>query len=236
MLKTESPHSNTAILLFIREERQEALQKPLVQHTGSDQRVYQFLNQHVKKVARRTGYPLFIVDGHHQQGATFAERLANAFESVYQLGYESVLAVGNDCPTLSPSMIQGAVQSLSKSDMVIGPATDGGVYLIGVNAHKYNRREFLGLEWQSSRLHHSILEWASGRFELFVLPEVADDIDSLKDLRHFLQSGYRNTQLHRLLRNLLQQPLISPYYSCVLPRLKRYTPVNLRAPPLSPIH
>jgi hypothetical protein len=71
-----------------------------------------------------------------QRGNDLSERLNGAFERLFSLGYEQVVAIGADSPTLPLDYIEGAFELLAKveNDLVLGPSADGGYYLIGMKA------------------------------------------------------------------------------------------------------
>ncbi|MFB0925737.1 MAG: glycosyltransferase, partial [Vicingaceae bacterium] len=60
------------------------------------------------------------------------DRMSNAFENGFKQGYEKVILIGSDLPEISPSIIQEGFDKLEKSEVVFGPAEDGGYYLIGM--------------------------------------------------------------------------------------------------------
>jgi rSAM/selenodomain-associated transferase 1 len=70
---------------------------------------------------------------HLQVGADLGERMANAFNDGFNNGYKSICIIGTDCFELRSSMITEAFRRLLTHDIVIGPAQDGGYYLLGMN-------------------------------------------------------------------------------------------------------
>src|SRR5690606_14474723 len=68
-----------------------------------------------------------------QSGTTLGERMHNAFRSLFENGYSSVVIIGTDCAELKVSDLNDAYMALSHSDLVIGPASDGGYYLLGMS-------------------------------------------------------------------------------------------------------
>jgi len=74
--------------------------------------------------------PLFV-----QQGNALGKRLAHAFRVLFADGFERVVIIGTDAPTLSADFVREAFESLQRKDVVIGPAVDGGYYLIGLHSH-----------------------------------------------------------------------------------------------------
>lgn len=90
-----------------------------------------------------------------QRGNDLGERLENSFEGMLE-AYERVLVVGTDCVELSRAILEEAASGLKSADAVVGPATDGGYYLIGL---KEPRPElFRGIEWSTSRVLGQTLE------------------------------------------------------------------------------
>ena len=62
------------------------------------------------------------------------ERMANAFEESFRPGSTATIIVGSDCPGLTPELITAAFERLSDTPVVLGPANDGGYYLIGLTS------------------------------------------------------------------------------------------------------
>lgn len=65
-------------------------------------------------------------------GVDLGSRMKDAFEESFNRGYDRVVLIGSDCPGLTPSIIEQAFRALSLLDLVLGPAIDGGYYLIGL--------------------------------------------------------------------------------------------------------
>ncbi len=82
-----------------------------------------------------------------QRGTDLNECFEAALQDTFALGYERVVAVGGDIPTLSSADIQAA---LSRDGVVIGPSCDGGFYLAGLG--KEDVRFFNNLPWRQSHL------------------------------------------------------------------------------------
>jgi rSAM/selenodomain-associated transferase 1 len=68
-----------------------------------------------------------------QSGDSLSERLSQAFAEAFQKGCHRVMALGSDTLGLTTDIIQQGFEALQSSDVVIGPAEDGGYYLIGLN-------------------------------------------------------------------------------------------------------
>ncbi|MEO0407521.1 MAG: TIGR04283 family arsenosugar biosynthesis glycosyltransferase [Cyanobacteria bacterium P01_A01_bin.135] len=88
-----------------------------------------------------------------QASGELGDRLIHAFEYGFQTASQ-VMAIGIDCPGLDHKRLQGAAAALADSDAVLGPADDGGYYLIGLKkgCHANWRRLFQQIDWGSDRV------------------------------------------------------------------------------------
>jgi rSAM/selenodomain-associated transferase 1 len=66
-----------------------------------------------------------------QRGSHLGERLENAFRAAFEDGVKRIVVLGSDSPTVPLECINDAFDTLSRQDVVIGPALDGGYYLLG---------------------------------------------------------------------------------------------------------
>jgi rSAM/selenodomain-associated transferase 1 len=67
-----------------------------------------------------------------QRGDDLGMRMYQAFEEAFKSGYREVILIGSDLPDLSTAGLQNAFELLSENEAVIGPAQDGGYYLLGL--------------------------------------------------------------------------------------------------------
>ncbi len=67
-----------------------------------------------------------------QQGKDLGEKMQNAFAWAFAQGYKRVIIIGSDCYELDENGLNSALQLLEKAEVVIGKATDGGYYLLGM--------------------------------------------------------------------------------------------------------
>lgn len=120
-----------------------------------------------------------------QEGGDLGERLSSAFKALFGKGYKKVVALGADTPDLPLEFIAGAYDSLSYSDAVIGPAEDGGYYLIGLRDRALCPKLFGNIEWGTGTVFDDtvgLLEKNNASYAVF--PEW-QDIDTAGDLRSF---------------------------------------------------
>lgn len=139
-----------------------------------------------RRVARRSGLPVYFVSEKQQRGDTFGERFANAFELLFGQGIERVIAIGNDCPALRAGDLVEAANSLDAAGLVFGPAADGGAYLIGMRREAYDRAAFLHIDWQTPAVLQELADYAAGDY---VYLEEKSDVDSPTDLLRVLRSS-----------------------------------------------
>jgi rSAM/selenodomain-associated transferase 1 len=122
-----------------------------------------------------------------QEGADLGERMANAFDFSFAAGYGPVLLRGSDTPDLPASIIYEAQEALAreKADLVLGPAADGGYYLIGLSQPA--PRLFEDIAWSTPGVLDATLQLATGMgLTVHLLPGWRD-IDTPEDLLAFLQ-------------------------------------------------
>jgi rSAM/selenodomain-associated transferase 1 len=119
-----------------------------------------------------------------QQGNDLGEKMHNAFANAFADGYKSVCIIGTDCLKLTSSMITNAFMQLTTHDAVIGPAVDGGYYLLGMN--KLHPEIFEGKSWSTASVcDDTILDFKNLKLSFSKL-EMLSDIDDENDL---LKSG-----------------------------------------------
>ena len=114
-----------------------------------------------------------------QEGSNLGERMRQAFQYRFEEGYKRVVIIGADSPTLPTAYIEQALQS--EKDVVIGPSTDGGYYLIGMQGKVTDI--FDGVAWGTDRvLSETLSVLKDQRAEAELLP-VWYDVDLPEDLR-----------------------------------------------------
>ena len=80
-----------------------------------------------------------------QKGRTLGDRIHNAFLYAKNNKAEKIVIIGSDSPTLAHDVIQRAFRKLDSCDIVLGPAADGGYYLVGMR--ESHRALFKGIKW-----------------------------------------------------------------------------------------
>lgn len=125
-----------------------------------------------------------------QHGHDLGVRLRNALAAGFRNGAGRVVIIGTDSPSLPPRLIEEAFESLDGADVVLGPTTDGGYYLIGVRMPgSTGRLAFLdvGIEWSTGRVLRQTIAAASRAKLRTQLLAPWYDVDEPGDVR-FLQT------------------------------------------------
>jgi rSAM/selenodomain-associated transferase 1 len=118
-----------------------------------------------------------------QRGASLGERMSNAFQDAFNLGYGSVALIGSDLPDLPARLVRDAFEALDRhrDAVVLGPATDGGYYLIGMN--HLQMPLFDEIEWGTGGVLEQTLEAATRAAVHVTLLDAWSDVDTEDDLR-----------------------------------------------------
>lgn len=115
-----------------------------------------------------------------QASGHLGERMRAAFRQAFRQNFGPVVIIGSDCPDMSTALIQRAFEELQTNDVVLGPARDGGYYLLGMRRyfdlfHKVPWSTGEVLATTRSQLRALRLGWSE-------LP-VRDDLDTAEDLK-----------------------------------------------------
>jgi hypothetical protein len=124
---------------------------------------------------------------HPQLGANLGDRLIHAIAGAFDRGAERVIVIGGDCPGLDEPTLRDALSALGSVDVVIGPALDGGYYLIGLKRPTPDL--FRGITWSSSTVFSSTLSrMREAGLSHATLPckEDVDDVASWRRLEYLI--------------------------------------------------
>ncbi|QNM85553.1 TIGR04282 family arsenosugar biosynthesis glycosyltransferase [Polaribacter pectinis] len=121
-----------------------------------------------------------IYQKHQQFGEDLGIRMKNAFKNGFDAGYKKVLIIGSDLYDLSSKNIEKAFNELDTNDVVIGPAEDGGYYLLGMNTLEEN--VFKNKEWGTETVRKDTLtDLIDKKVKLL---EFKNDIDVYEDIEN----------------------------------------------------
>ncbi len=115
-----------------------------------------------------------------QEGKDLGDRMSNAFINGFKAGYQHICIIGTDCYEINSDIIRQAFDQLRFYDFVLGPANDGGYYLLGMNTMLED--VFLNKEWSTSNVLKSTLgDIKNHSLSFFFLQELID-VDTKSDL------------------------------------------------------
>ena len=131
-----------------------------------------------------------------QTQGDLGRRLACAFDQSFRDGAQATVIIGSDCPGLTPEIIREAFARLKEHQAVLGPATDGGYYLIGLRSPVPEL--FRGISWGSDRVFAESLEILRRLgIQPALLPPL-NDIDRPEDLPSWYRIAAEELQLRTL--------------------------------------
>jgi len=134
-----------------------------------------------------------------QKGNSLGAKLHNAFYNSFKLGASKTVIIGSDSPTLPASYISQAIDLLDENELVLGPADDGGYYLIAAkDTHQFLLED---IEWSTPAVLSQTLQKArSNNLKCTLLPEWYD-VDDLKSLQKAIRDDPSKLIAGRLEKN-----------------------------------
>jgi rSAM/selenodomain-associated transferase 1 len=118
-----------------------------------------------------------------QSKGDLGHKMQTAFELLFEVGYTNCIIVGSDLSDLKSELIETAFTELQKNDVVLGPAEDGGYYLLGLK--EMNSRLFKNKDWGTSSVFIDTMKDLETQ-KIHLMPTL-NDIDTFEDL---MNSGY----------------------------------------------
>lgn len=190
--------SKNALIIFVRNPELGKCKTRLAETIGAEAalEIYKHLLFHTSNVAKSIATDRFVFYSEDIQqndiwdDTIFRKKLQvegdlglkmeTAFSEAFQMGYEKVVIIGSDLFDLKHQHINTAYQDLNTNDAVIGPAKDGGYYLLGLS--KMNAPLFRNKPWSTSNLlGETLIELRENNIKFTTL-ETLNDIDTYDDL------------------------------------------------------
>jgi len=139
-----------------------------------------------------------------QRGRDLGERLTNCFTDLFAMGFQSVVVIGADSPTLPGEYVFDAFECFeTDDDVVIGPTEDGGYYLVGMR--KLHRRIFEDIPWGAGGALGATLDRAKeAELDLVLLPEWRD-VDTPEDFERLKRELEENKDGAKFTRRFLKE-------------------------------
>ena len=201
---------SAALIIFIKNPVLGRVKTRLAETVGKARalEIYRLLLAHTRRVAlavevdrllyysryidRADEWPAPPFQKFRQEGADLGARMADAFDRTLR-DYEKAVLIGSDCAELTPAILRTAFRRLDEYDLVIGPAVDGGYYLIGLR-HP-TPALFRQMTWSTAEVLSETLQRAEGLGKSsYRLPELSD-IDTEADWKRIrLSSPYFSSE------------------------------------------
>ena len=118
-----------------------------------------------------------------QDGADLGARMSNAFSTMFNKGYKRIVIIGSDCYELNEEILKEAFIHLKKQEVTIGPAKDGGYYLLGMN--KFIPGLFLNKSWSTSGVFNETIKDLNFLNIDYTILTLLSDVDDLEDLQNY---------------------------------------------------
>ena len=149
--------------------------RDIVVKVSADKAVYYSV-----KVRENDIWDASIFQKHQQVGEDLGIRMLHAFKNGFKTGYEKVMVIGSDLYDLTAETIENAFIALENNEVVIGPAEDGGYYLLGMNS--LEEKVFKNKDWGTETVRKDTLEDLRDK-KVFLLGEL-NDVDVFEDIEH----------------------------------------------------
>lgn len=141
-----------------------------------------------------------------QKGDGLGSRMANAFRTTFDLGYKRAILVGSDIPAFTPEIASQALSRLTPQRACIGPAKDGGYYLIGFHKDGLASQIFTNMEWSTPEVcQQTVTRLKDAQLDVATLPRLSD-LDTMEDLQDHLRSGTLPPEATAAAKALLEEP------------------------------
>ncbi|TNE55800.1 MAG: DUF2064 domain-containing protein [Bacteroidetes bacterium] len=203
-LKLDRPH--IAVLLFTRTALQDSLSKKVIPRNYSrNEDLFQLLNKKAYQTASSIGLPVYVYDSSRQRGRNFGERIKNAFQEMFDRGYERVICLGNDSPELEKKHLTELLDALNTKEFAFGKTDQGGTYCMGISQKAFELMDWNSLPWQTRFIAQQLLEAAGNQgINCSQLSEILPEINRSKDFVPFLkriqqQVGWFKQELFKLI-------------------------------------
>jgi hypothetical protein len=191
-------NKKNALIIFIKNAEAGKVKTRLARSIGNDKalQVYQEMLEHTFQITQSLPCGKYVYyserietadrwlnNGYYQRlqlGADLGERMLNAFTELSESRYEKVVIIGSDCFELTAELIKTAFDQLEQYDAVIGPALDGGYYLLGLK--KFYPDVFFNKLWSTGEVLQQTLSDLKKLTLKYVLLPTLRDVDDVADL------------------------------------------------------
>lgn len=190
-----------ALLIFIKNPIKGKAKTRLAATVGDDEalRIYKELLRHTREIAanidanRYLSYSFFIDKNDEWANNLFQKslqisgdlglKMKTAFEDAFEKGNKKVVIIGSDCASLTIEIVENAFNKLENHDFVIGPADDGGYYLLGMRT--FAPSIFDDIAWSTEQVFPKTIENIQHLNKTYDLLPTLSDIDYEEDWKKY---------------------------------------------------
>ena len=140
---------------------------------------------YTENIQQNDDWPTELFQKKLQSPGDLGTRMESAFRHTFREGADKVLIIGSDCPELNSDILETAFEMLDQHDFVIGPAHDGGYYLLGMRA--LEAAVFHDIDWSTETVRTRTLEKIAAMGKTCDLLPVLTDIDEAKEWEEYLK-------------------------------------------------
>jgi rSAM/selenodomain-associated transferase 1 len=186
----------SALIIFVRRPVLGKVKTRLAATIGNENAllVYKHLLAHTKIITQELAMNKFVFyadeidtddlwngfEKHLQSGNDLGERMKNAFQLLLKEGFKKIIIIGSDCLEMDSNLLNTAFNELEKTDIVIGPAKDGGYHLLGMkNDHSFL---FDISNWSTATVYADTINLINVNKLSFIALAKLNDVDTENDL------------------------------------------------------
>jgi rSAM/selenodomain-associated transferase 1 len=188
----------SALIIFVRNPVLGKVKTRLAETIGNEKAllIYTELLKHTHSITKNLECDKFVFYADHinekdiweneiyrknvQQAESLGKRMQHSFSELFDIGYNKVLIIGSDCYELTENAIIQALAVLKSIEVVIGPASDGGYYLLGLQT--LLPEIFQNILWSTSNVLKDTISVLKSLNCAYQLLPVLNDIDDEADL------------------------------------------------------
>ena len=185
--------NKTVILFFARTAAAEMRHKKLCKKGNNvNSRLHLFLYKKTLTEIYKTGLPFIVCHEDKQIGNNFGSRYNNAVKDCFSKGYNSVIAIGSDCPQLKAADIIYSQHQLIKGNNILGPDNRGGIYLMGIQQKHFANIDFKNIEWHSKHVYSQLQTCFAPLSATTFLLHKLNDVNVEKDVLQLIEQCAKN--------------------------------------------
>jgi rSAM/selenodomain-associated transferase 1 len=204
MIRRDTESDDRYLLFFVKNPEKGKVKSRLASAMGDEPaaRLYKGFVTQMLSTLKKGNFPFYICfypkhalkrlkewlgDQHQyvpQKGKDLGERMKNGFTQAFQMGFKRVILIGSDIPDLPLEFIEEAFAALGKKDAVIGPAFDGGYYLIGFKESTFFPQVFEGMVWGTETVFEATMKVLKDLNQRVQILKPLRDIDTVDDLKN----------------------------------------------------